>query len=212
LTSLPASVLTERVVVLCDTSSELAIVNALEAGAHHVFNLEDSPQLLKARLVAALRRHSLPGNRDMLVPPFLFDLQKRCVSRDGELIDLSPKEFEFAYYLFSNRQRMVTTSELMTTVWSLPAGMDTRRIDTAACRVRKKMPLSEETGWFLRRLRRSGYELYFGDERRGDAAATSDAVQKGQLTRAGDLMQDDVLSDDEIALRNERWPMVQASS
>lgn len=186
LTTLPTNVLTERVVVFSDSSDERSVVSALDAGAHHIFSLNDSPALMKARLVAALRRHSIPGDRDLLVSPFRFDLQKRCVFRDGELIDLSPKEFEFAYYLFSNRPRMVTTSELMTTVWSLPAGMDTRRIDTAACRVRKKMPLSEDTGWFLRRLRRSGYELYFGDERRRAILVKSEPVTQGPMARAGD--------------------------
>jgi len=95
----------------------------------------------------------------MEVDPFTFDLEKRQVWLNKELVNLSPKEYEFANYLFSNRDRVVVNSELMTSVWSLPPAMDARRIDTAACRVRKKMQLDERTGWSLKRLRRVGYEL-----------------------------------------------------
>jgi DNA-binding winged helix-turn-helix (wHTH) protein len=88
-----------------------------------------------------------------------FDLQKRRVTLADKLVDLSPKEYELACYLFSNRGRVISNSELMTSIWSLPPGMDTRRIDTAACRVRKKLGLNAADGWELRRLRRVGYLL-----------------------------------------------------
>jgi len=78
---------------------------------------------------------------------------------------LSPKEYEFAYYLFVNRHRVIVNAELMMSVWSLPSTMDARRIDTAACRVRKKLQLTENSsGWCLRRIRRVGYELLFNGE------------------------------------------------
>ena len=53
----------------------------------------------------------------------------------------------------------MATSELLTSIWSLPASMDTRRIDTAACRVRKKLRLNASDGWELNRIRRVGYRL-----------------------------------------------------
>lgn len=155
----------QRVVVISDCNSETSIVNALEQGAHHYFDIEESPAVLQVRLEAALRHHSLQTKRVLDVAPFKFNLERRSVYRDGKLINLSPKEYEFAYYLFANRDRVVVNSELMTSVWSLPSSMDARRIDTAACRVRKKMQLGESTtGWSLRRIRRVGYELLWQAE------------------------------------------------
>lgn len=150
----------QRVVVFSDCKAEQTVVNALEQGAHHFFDLAESPIVMQARLEAALRQHSLQANRILDVAPFKFNLERRNVYKDGKLINLSPKEYEFAYYLFANRHRVVINAELMTSVWSLPSSMDARRIDTAACRVRKKMQLADaSSGWCLRRIRRVGYEL-----------------------------------------------------
>ncbi len=156
----------QRVVVFSNSPAEETIVTALEQGAHHFFDLSESPQILQARLEAALRQHSIKANRILDVAPFKFNLERRNVYKDSKLISLSPKEYEFAYYLFANRHRVVINSELMTSVWSLPSSMDARRIDTAACRVRKKMQLSDaSSGWCLRRIRRVGYELlWHGDQ------------------------------------------------
>ena len=157
---LPAVADRGRVVVFSDCTTEFAVVETLEAGAHYYFDIEESRHVLQARLSAALRSHSRHLERELVVSPFRFDLAKRRVWREDRTVGLSPKEFDLAFYLFSHRERTVSNSELMTAVWSLPRSMDTRRIDTAACRVRKKMGLEEaEEGWRLMRLRGEGYLL-----------------------------------------------------
>ena len=148
-----------RVVVFSDCSSEQAVIETLEAGAHHYFDIDEPRRLLQTRLAAALRSHFRCFQSELLVPPFRFDPSKRRVWRDGRPVGLSPKEFDLAFYLFSNRGRTVGNHELMTAVWSLPRTMDSRRIDTAACRVRKKMELDRTDRWYLRRLRGQGYLL-----------------------------------------------------
>lgn len=164
---LPQCIGGQRVVVFSDCTAEQTVVQALEDGAHHFFNIAESPDILQVRLEAALRQHALQAKRILEVAPFKFNLERRSVFKDNKLINLSPKEYEFAYYLFANRHRVVVNSELMTSVWSLPSTMDARRIDTAACRVRKKMQLGDASeDWCLRRIRRVGYELLW----RGDTA------------------------------------------
>jgi len=157
--SLVANVPGARVLVLSDCTTEQTIVPILESGAHHVFNLRESRTLLQVRLEAALRQHGRLTRKSFRHGDIHFDVQKRRVRRAEKPIDLSPKEYDLAYYLFSNRERVVGNRELMTSVWSLPPDMDTRRIDTAACRVRKKLRLIEQHGWELKRIRRVGYRL-----------------------------------------------------
>lgn len=152
-----------RLIAVSDRVDEDTVVSLLLEGAHHCFDLYESPRILKERLEAALRRHSRHAKRQLTQGDIRFDLEKRRVTRAGRLVDLSPKEFELAYYLFSNRGRVVENSELMTSIWSLPSSMDTRRIDTAACRVRKKLQLAESSGWQLKRLRCVGYRLVNSD-------------------------------------------------
>lgn len=157
--SLVSNVPGARVLVVSDCIAEQTVVPILENGAHHVFNLRESRSLLQVRLEAALRQHGRLTRKSFRHGDIHFDVQKRRVSRAETPVDLSPKEYDLAYYLFSNRERVVGNSELMTSVWSLPPGMDTRRIDTAACRVRKKLRLIEQHGWELKRIRRVGYRL-----------------------------------------------------
>lgn len=156
---LPLPVDTSRLIVLSDCTAETTVVNLLEKGARHVFNLHEPAAVLQARLEAALRQHGGVVRNSFTIDDIHFDIQKRKVFRAGEAIDLSPKEFEFASRIFNNVDKVVKNSELMTSVWSLPQHMDTRRIDTAACRVRKKLRLFSEQGWLLKRIRCVGYRL-----------------------------------------------------
>jgi len=148
-----------RIIVLSDCVREETVVRFLDAGARHFFQLHESDVILQARLEAGLRQHRRVYLRSIVEGDIHFDVQKRKVTRAEQPIDLSPKEFEFACHLFSRLGKVVKNAELMTSVWSLPADMDTRRIDTAACRVRKKLRLSRDHGWELKRVRRVGYRL-----------------------------------------------------
>ena len=149
----------KRVLVLTDSMDEPAVCSYLNAGAHHVIPLNDTPHLMQARLLAGLRQHSEPMQKEWHVGPYHFDLSRRTVTMDGENLRLSPREFELAHYLFEHRERTVPTAEILESVWSLPAYTDSRRIDTAACRVRKKMMLGQRGEWQLRRMRREGYQI-----------------------------------------------------
>ena len=174
-----------RVLVVSDCTAEQTVVPILEQGAHHVFNLRESRRLLQVRLEAALRQHGRLTRKSFKYGDIHFDVQRRRVSRADKPIDLSPKEYDLAYYLFSNRDRVVGNSELMTSVWSLPPGMDTRRIDTAACRVRKKMRLIEQHGWELKRIRRVGYRLIRLDRTEANGAAANGHVQSIAAAESG---------------------------
>ena len=152
---------TGSILVFSDCKTERVVVETLEAGAHHFFDIGESPRLMQARLAAALRSRLKWSQGVFRVRPFRFDLDKRRAWRDGRLIALTPKEFDLAYYLFSHRRRSVDDSELMTAIWSLPRTMDTTRpIGTAASRLRTKMGLGpSDAFWWLKRLPSKGYKL-----------------------------------------------------
>ena len=151
---------TSRLVVLSDCSQEETIVESLRAGAHHYIDLHASEQELTARVSAALRCHLQRDCRTLDIEPYKFNLDNRTVSYENCLLDLSPREFELAYYLFSNRNRTVTDSELMRSVWTLPPTVDTRRIDTSICRIKKKMKLNRVVSkWKIARFRQEGYQV-----------------------------------------------------
>lgn len=179
---LPSRLRGLRVVVVSDRDDEPHVVEVLSSGAHHLFQFGDGDAVLGARLEASLRRHAAVRDAALSISPFRFDLARHRALLGAEALDLSPREFDFAYYMFAHRGRLVTNAELLTSVWSLPQGIDTRRIDTAACRVRKKMRLDDRTGWVLRRFRREGYGLY-GDTRSADRGATGPEEPGGSQRR-----------------------------
>ena len=151
---------TSRLVVLSDCPKEETIVETLRAGAHHYIDLRESERVLIARTGAALRCHLQRESRTLDIKPYTFNLDNRTVSYENRLLDLSPREFELAYYLFSNRNRTVTDAELMRSVWTLPPSIDTRRIDTSICRIKKKMNLNGVVSkWKIARSRREGYRV-----------------------------------------------------
>lgn len=157
---LPSGRLPSRLIVLSDCDEEQSMVDTLEAGAHHYFSINESARVLTARLAAAMRSHKQSNIAVLDLYPFKFDVERRKVTHKGKPIHLSPREFALAYFLFANHGKVVFDSELMVTIWTLPSSMDSRRIDTAVCRIRKKLNLYDnESGWVLHRLRQVGYQL-----------------------------------------------------
>lgn len=149
-----------RTVVLSDCVDEQVIVGALNFGAHHYINLFQSEFVLAARLDAALRFHPNIERYVLEVNPYVFRACSRSVYHGKQRVDLSPREFQLAYYLFTNRDRVILDSELLSRVWTLPSSIDTRRIDTAICRIRNKLGLQlESSQWTLVRLRGKGFRL-----------------------------------------------------
>lgn len=150
----------KRLIILSDCHREEAVVQTINAGAHHYFDINEKNFVLKVRVEAALRTHQHAAMNILEVAPFRFNVERRKVTCNGKAIHLSPREFSLAYFLFSNHDRIVFDSELMVSIWTLPSSMDSRRIDTAICRIRKKMNLYEDSAeWSLQRLRQIGYQL-----------------------------------------------------
>lgn len=158
--SLPKSHKTTRVIVLSERTDESIVVDTLNKGANYYIDLHNTEAVLKARLDAALRCYLKRENSILNVDPYLFNFDSRTAYYENRAVNLSPREFELAYYLFSNRSRVVSNSELMTSVWTLPPSIDTRRIDTTICRIKKKMNLNTpESEWKVVRLRQHGFQI-----------------------------------------------------
>jgi DNA-binding response OmpR family regulator len=73
------------------------VVQALGAGADDYLSKPVSRPVLLARLAALARRVSAPETADVVeAPPFRLDPATNSVTRDGEVIELTEKEFQLA--------------------------------------------------------------------------------------------------------------------
>lgn len=113
------------IVVLSARDDERSKVRALDLGADDYIGKPFGVAELMARIRAALRhRFQAQGEFPMFVSGDLsIDLVRRHVSRAGQEIKLSPKEFELLRHLVAHAGKVLTHRHLLREVWG-PAHAD----------------------------------------------------------------------------------------
>ncbi len=97
---------------------------------------------VKARVKALLRR---TGNTEQSNPTSLtigkicLDLNARNAYRDGELAELTAKEFDVIEHLMRNPNRVFSREALLDTLWAYEYRSDIRTVDVHIRRLREKL-------------------------------------------------------------------------
>ncbi len=166
-----------RIPVLFVTArdSEEDIVRSLELGADDYMVKPIRRMELLARVTALGRR--VGGNsaeREVIdMGGLSFDPVRRSISRAGEVIDLTGKEFDLALFLIKNTGRILSRGHILESVWGRSSDVNTRTVDTHMSRIRKKLDLNQERGWRLSAVYQHGYCLeYLESEPPSAAPAT----------------------------------------
>ncbi len=122
------------------------------------------PELL-ARIRVLLRRGKLPIDERFKLADLELDQPRRLVTRAGQIVDLTPREFELLEYLFLNRGRVVSREMLARDIWketSRQTPLD-NVIDAQMVRLRKKIDGQFEPK-LLHTVRGVGFVLREGGE------------------------------------------------
>ena len=99
---------------------------------------------LKARIRAMLRRSGgsapkeAPKN-ELVGGPIRLDLDARNAYRNGELVDLTAKEFDVIEHLMRNPNRVFSRENLLDTIWAYEYRSDIRTVDVHIRRLREKL-------------------------------------------------------------------------
>jgi two-component system KDP operon response regulator KdpE len=113
------------VIILSARDRETEKIAALDLGADDYVEKPFAVGELLARLRVALR-HTRGGTdeRKLLQSDGLsIDLERRLVSRDGQPIKLTPREYDLLVLLAQNAGRVMTHGQILTAVWG-PAHKD----------------------------------------------------------------------------------------
>jgi two-component system OmpR family response regulator len=119
---------------------------------------------LLARLEALLRRGTAaaPTTTKLRVADLELDLLSRTVKRDGQTIELLPREFRLLEYLMRHAGQVVTRTMLLESVWDYHFDPQTNVIDVHISRLRQKI----DKGFakpLLHTIRGAGYSLRSAD-------------------------------------------------
>jgi DNA-binding response OmpR family regulator len=149
------------VIFLTAKGSEADMVRGLNAGGDDYVVKPAKQQELLARVAAVLRRLGLEGSNKapFELPPYRIDAARRRISYAGKEVELTPREFDLATFLFRRHGRIVSRDALLENVWNINASVSTRTVDTHVSRLRKKLDLSGEFGWRLAAVYQHGYRL-----------------------------------------------------
>jgi two-component system, OmpR family, KDP operon response regulator KdpE len=127
------------ILVLSAVGEEAEKIRALDAGADDYVTKPFAPGELIARLNAALRRAGPAEEPTLSVDGLDVDLAGRRVSRHGEEIHLTPKEFELLRVLARNRGRLMTHRALLGEVWGHAYEEDTHTLRVHIANLRRKI-------------------------------------------------------------------------
>ncbi len=129
-----------RVVILTARSEVEHRVKGLKAGADDYLSKPFSMEELAARVEALGRRGAAPTADDLLeVFDLRMDVPHRRVSRSGQAIALSPREFDVLHVLMQEPNRIFSRTELCERVWQRDHEYNTRTVEIFIGRLRRKV-------------------------------------------------------------------------
>jgi DNA-binding response OmpR family regulator len=117
---------------------------------------------LLSRINAVARRKFQITSQDIILGDFLMEVQSRRVTCNGNLVDLTKKEYDLLQYLVLNNSKVLTRQQLYEHIWGniLDDQYDSNFIDVHIKNIRKKLNLHSPAPW-LETVRGVGYRVVF---------------------------------------------------
>lgn len=114
-------------------------VKGLDLGADDYLVKPYAWSELLARVKTLLRR-ATPRSQDILsISGLELDLTRMQAHRDGQVIDLTAKEFQMLTLLAKCKGEIVTRATLAEQIWNMPNFVESNAVDVALGRLRKKV-------------------------------------------------------------------------
>jgi two-component system KDP operon response regulator KdpE len=133
--------ITTPIILLTAKSNDEDKIFGLESGADDYLVKPFNPGELSARARAVIRRsHRLPGNGTTVKADGVeVDLDRRLVTKDGQLVSLTRTEWRLLQELATNAGRVMLNAELLGSVWGSDYRDDLQYLRVWISRLRSKI-------------------------------------------------------------------------
>ncbi len=148
-------------------------VKGLETGADDYLTKPFAFVELLARVRALLRRGQ-PAPERLQVADLVVDVMRRKVTRDGESIELAPKEFGILEYMMRNKGRPLSRTMIVEHVWDMDYDGLTNIVDVYIRHLRSKIDDRYQTK-LIQTVRGIGYMIEAPEK---PAAAVEPTVER----------------------------------
>lgn len=157
------------VLMLTAKDDEFDKVLGLELGADDYMTKPFSPREVVARVKAILRR--VKQLEESKVTTETEESEKIQVGElevypnnyesffRGEMMEVTPKEFELLVYLVRHKGRVLTREQLLSAVWNYDFVGDTRIVDVHVSHLREKIEENTRKPEYIKTIRGLGYKL-----------------------------------------------------
>ena len=154
------------IIMVTAKDSEIDKVLGLELGADDYVTKPFSNRELVARVKANLRRQGNTSakveeenNNELNIGVLTIHPDAYVVSKRGETIELTHREFELLHYLAKHIGQVMTREHLLQTVWGYDYFGDVRTVDVTVRRLREKIEDNQSHPTWLVTRRGVGYYL-----------------------------------------------------
>jgi two-component system, OmpR family, alkaline phosphatase synthesis response regulator PhoP len=153
------------VIVLSARQDEFDKVAALRLGADDYVTKPFALAELLARVAGVLRRSRLareqPKQGEQLIRfgDVVLDPTRRTVTRGGEPVALTHREFELLVFLCGSQGRVFSRDELVRKVWGMSQRGQGRTVDNFVAQLRAKLEVDPDQPKHLLTVRGSGYRF-----------------------------------------------------
>jgi len=132
----------------------------LEMGADDYVILPFSPMELVARLRALMRRSSRVSPESLFIfEDVIVDFSRMEITRAGEKIMVTPKEFKTLEFFTKNAERVISREELLNDVWGYQNYPTTRTVDNHILKLRQKLEADPAKPCHLLTVHGVGYKF-----------------------------------------------------
>lgn len=144
------------IIMLTAKSDEKDELLGFDLGVDEYISKPFSPKILVARVEAILRRTNVLEENGVEAGGIVLNQSAHEVKIDGEVIDLSYKEFELLTYFITNQGVALSRERILNNVWNYDYFGDARTIDTHVKKLRNKLG---DKGAYIKTIWGMGYKF-----------------------------------------------------